>query len=292
MNASVMSATTFMQEKPNTRHLITAFCMFHSVTIYIEDKLLDGWLDLQKKNNNNEVFIYNYSEITISSILNKYLKSDQLKALGSVVLVFIYLRIMLGSFFLTTVGMLEIIFSLPIALTITQLILQIKIMTPFHTLVLFIVLAIGADDIFVFMDAYKISAGKGPEVLGSFETRMSWVYRRAVSAMLITSTTTFIAFLTVLTIPLASARSFGIFAAFVILFDYLLVMTLFSTSVVIYHDRFESNNNFCCGCAFWKKTFWKKSDPTPTQSAIKNYQDGVELPIGRISHFFKVRTHI
>jgi len=42
-------------------------------------------------------------------------------------------------------------------------------------------------DVFIFMDAYKQSILQGPQVLSSFESRMSWVYRRTGSAMAITS---------------------------------------------------------------------------------------------------------
>ena len=111
-------------------------------------------------------------------------------------------------------------------------------------------LAIGADDIFVFFDAYKQSANEGPEVSGSLETRLSWTYRRSGLTMLITSATTIAAFLCTTLSPLASTRSFGIFAALVILCDYVLVMTFFCTTVVIYHQRFEGNAALetCCAC--------------------------------------------
>ena len=108
--------------------------------------------------------------------------------------------------------------------------------------------AIGADDIFVFMDAYKQSKIRNPENLVDLETRMSWVYRRTGSAMLITSATTCCAFLCTLITPLPSIQSFGIFAAFVILVDYVLVMSLFCTAVVIYHDRYEDRGCFGCCC--------------------------------------------
>ena len=45
-----------------------------------------------------------------------------------------------------------------------------------------------------FMDAFKQSMYVGPKVLESLETRMTWTYNRAASAMLITSFTTMSAF--------------------------------------------------------------------------------------------------
>jgi predicted RND superfamily exporter protein len=77
------------------------------------------------------------------------------------------------------------------------------------------------------------------ETLVDLETRLSWVYRRAGTAMAITSCTTCFAFLCTVTSPIADVASFGIFAALVILMDYALVMTLFCTSVVLFHNHFE-----------------------------------------------------
>ena len=116
---------------------------------------------------------------------------------------------------------------LPLAWLTYSYIFQIKYFDTLNVLCIFIVLAIGADDIFVFMDAYKQSGRKGKEVVSSLETRMSWVFRRSGWAMLLTSTTTCAAFIGTLISPIVSTRSFEIYAAFVIIFDYLLVISLF-----------------------------------------------------------------
>jgi hypothetical protein len=73
----------------------------------------------------------------------------------------------------------------------------------------YIVMGIGADDIFVFVDAWKQSAYEGPDVLVDLETRMSFVYSRAGYAMLITSTTTCFAFIATALSPLVEVQSFG-----------------------------------------------------------------------------------
>lgn len=209
------------------------------------------------------------------------LLSDALKAILSFVLVFAYLRLMVGSWLLACVGMLEIVMSLPLAWFFFANVFGIKYFSSLNVLCLFIVAAIGADDIFVFMDAYKQSAHKGKDVLQSLESRMSWVYRRSGSAMLITSATTCSAFLCTVASPIASTRSFGIFAALVILFDYILVMTLFCTAVVIYHNRFEQPGCCCAsgGCFMM--------DVSPTEKALKNADSDEGLPQDKISHFFR-----
>ena len=147
---------------------------------------------------------------------------------------------------------------------------------------LYIVLAIGADDVFVFMDAYKQSfyvrellhprhpalpktppaayrPQAGEKVNKDLETRMSWVYRRAGLAMLITSLTTCAAFVaTAASSPIPTLQNFGIFAAAVIMIDYILVMTFLCSAVVIYHNMFEMKAGLC----------WCARSPAPAPHSV------------------------
>ena len=67
-------------------------------------------------------------------------------------------------------------------------------MSNLHYLVIFIVLGIAADDIFVFIDAWRQS--ECIEVFrGDYKMRMSYAWRRAVRAIAVTSGTTAVAFL-------------------------------------------------------------------------------------------------
>jgi len=63
-----------------------------------------------------------------------------------------------------------------------------------HNLIIFIVLGIAADDIFVFIDAWRQSACI--EVFkGDKKKRMSYAWKRALRAIAVTSSTTAVAFL-------------------------------------------------------------------------------------------------
>ena len=182
------------------------------------------------------------------------------------------------------VGLFEIFFSIPIAWFIFTVIFQIKYFATLNALALFVVAAIGADDIFIFMDAYKQSQYH-LDVLTDLETRMSWVYRRTGTAMAITSATTCAAFLCTLITPLTSIQSFGIFAAVVIFIDYVLVMTLFCTSVVIYHNRYENSSPFGCCCPCGPVV------PSNTEQA-REALEGSEGEIKRdfVSEFFRTKV--
>jgi hypothetical protein len=110
--------------------------------------------------------------------------ADAALSVFSVVLVFIYVWVVTGSGFLAVVGMSEILLSLPIAWFILRVILQVKYFAGLNLLCIFIVCAVGEDDIFVFMDAYVQSQFKGPNINRYMETCFSWVYRKSGLAML------------------------------------------------------------------------------------------------------------
>ena len=250
---------------------------------------IDAMDKLSDPNNNEYVNSYYFMGSLIFGLVLDIMMKDALRAVASFVLIFTYLRLNLGSWFLSAVGMLEIILSIPLAWFFFTVVLQIEYFAGLNTLCLFIVAAIGADDIFVFWEAYKQSAYKGQKVLESLESRMNWIYRRAGGAMAVTSATTCSAFLCTVASPIASTKSFGIFAALVILFDYILVMTLFCTSVVIYHNRFE-RPGCCCfgGCC-------SVIEPSPTEVALTRAKDRNDSDAGivdeaRVTKFFRTKV--
>ena len=209
---------------------------------------------------------------------------DAMLALFSFAFIFFWLFVNTSSWFLAFVGLFEIFFSIPIAWFIFTVVFQINYFATLNALALFVVAAIGADDIFIFMDAYKQSQYH-LDILTDLETRMSWVYRRTGTAMAITSATTCAAFLCTLITPLTSIRSFGIFAAVVIFIDYVLVMTLFCTAVVIYHNRYEKSAKFgcCCPCGL--------NDPSNTEKArLALEENDGDIKRDRVSEFFKTKV--
>jgi predicted RND superfamily exporter protein len=237
---------------------------------YIIDNHLEEMDKQADESTNSDVNSYYFMIVLIGDVIIGIVVQDGLLAIFSLAFVFFWLRINTGSWFLAGVGIFEIFLAIPVSWFIFSVVFQIKYFATLNALAIFIVAAIGADDIFIFMDAYKQSKFRNPENLVDLETRMSWVYRRTGTAMAITSATTCAAFLCTLITPLASIQSFGVFAAVVIFIDYVLVMTLFCTAVVIYHDRYE--DRACCGCC----CTWPcgKTDPSPTEQAKESLENG------------------
>jgi len=190
---------------------------------------------------------------------------DMLKVLVSLAIVFAWIWFQTGSAFVAVAGVTEIFLSIPCAFFFYYRVFGFKYFDGLNAMTVFIVTAIGADDIFVFMDHYKQSAYI-PAVCVDLRTRMTWVYSRASWAMLITSLTTCAAFVCTAVSPLPSIQSFGIFSAFVIMADYVLVITWFPACVILFHNCFE-NRPFCLLLCWYKKMFpctWRMSRSTNT----------------------------
>ena len=83
------------------------------------------------------------------------IKSDIAFAVFSVAFVFCYIMFHLKSLFLAWVSMMLILLSFPVSYLIYSGIFQITMNTTLNQMVIFIVLGIAADDIFVFCDAWR-----------------------------------------------------------------------------------------------------------------------------------------
>ena len=98
-----------------------------------------------------------------------------------------------GSFCLAACGMLHILLSVPAAYSLYTAIGFTYF--PYINLIgIFVVAGVGVDDVYVFYDAFSQSLVLLPPGT-SLEIRLSWAFRRAATAMLITSTTTSASFL-------------------------------------------------------------------------------------------------
>ena len=69
--------------------------------------------------------------------------------------VFFYMWYHLNSSFLSFLGIMIIILSFPTTIMITEGVMQVTYFSNLHSLVIFIVLGIAADDIFVFIDGWR-----------------------------------------------------------------------------------------------------------------------------------------
>ena len=160
------------------------------------------------------------------------------------------------SAFLAGAGISIILLSFPATSIITGGILQIGYFGFLHIIGIFLVIGIAADDIFVFMDAWKQSEHVGPEVMqkdndkgdsnAELKRRMAYSFRRSARAMSITSSTTAAAFFANLFSPIMPIRSFGIFSGFLIPMNFCLVVIVMPCAVIFWERNIKGRFKYCC----------------------------------------------
>merc|ERR1711871_961218 len=154
------------------------------------------------------------------------------------------------SVMLACAAMLQIILCFPVAFFIYRLILQVDFFNFLSILTVFVILGIGADDIFVFVDAWKQSACENPSISSSTLARMDWTWRRAASAMFVTSLTAAVAFFATAVSRIMPIAAFGLYAGTTVVANYLCVITFFPVVVRLWHRHLE-HKPMCfgaCGC--------------------------------------------
>mmetsp|Transcript_30331 Transcript_30331/g.34452 ORF Transcript_30331/g.34452 Transcript_30331/m.34452 type:complete len:967 (+) Transcript_30331:157-3057(+) len=201
--------------------------------------------------------IYIFSGPWWDYVFGTMMMADFLFVFGSVLFVWFYMMIHTWSVLLPALGMFQVISAFPIAYTLYRVVMRIKLFNMMNFFSLFIILGIAADDIFVFVDAWKQSA-QLQCLQGDLEKRVAYVYRRAVKAMFVTTITTFCAFLATAISEIAPISAFGIFSANMILSNYLLVITFFPCCVIMRHKFF----------VWWSKRKTRKPDGQALESEM------------------------
>ena len=150
----------------------------------------------------------------------------------SIVLVWAYMTFHVKSFFLGFMAIFQILLSFPISVVIYQWVFRITFYSILQNLVVFVVLGVAADNIFVFTDAWRQS-GRERVIRKDLVKRMNFTWRRAAKAMLVTSSTTAFAFLSSGFSALMPIKSFGYFAAIIIPMNFLLVIALYPALIIV-----------------------------------------------------------
>ena len=185
--------------------------------------------DIEKENMDLEVLYSGYIDVFA------VLQNDLLYMFISISFVFIILLVQTESLCITLAGLFEIIMSIPLALFVWCVLFQMEGVSSLMFVGFFVIIGIGADDIFVFVDAFKQSAYEPPHISGNLETRFQWAYKRSVTAMLATSVTTCCAFGVAGLLPMWDFQNLAVFNASMVIFDFILVITWLPCAVIISH---------------------------------------------------------
>ncbi|KJH50304.1 hypothetical protein DICVIV_03587 [Dictyocaulus viviparus] len=106
----------------------------------------------------------------------------------------------------------------------------------------FNILAIGVDNIFIFLSAWRSSLPQA-----SHEQRMQKTFAQAGVSITVTSLTDFISFAVGCTTPFPSVQIFCFYAVTAIVFIYVYQLTFFA-GIMVYTNRREISNRNCITC--------------------------------------------
>ena len=172
---------------------------------------------------------------------------DALWAVVAATVVFVLICIHVQSFFIGAVAIWTILFSFPITLVLYRKVCGITNLGALHLAIVFVVLGISADNIFVIWDAWCQSAAY-PAISQSKNQRMAYTFRRSSKAILATSSTTAFAFLSNGFSSLMPISAFGFFAFIVVPVNYILQVFYFPAFIILYGNIVKSYERaFCRG---------------------------------------------
>eukprot|EP00931_Biecheleriopsis_adriatica_P042517 TRINITY_DN2423_c0_g1_i3.p1 TRINITY_DN2423_c0_g1~~TRINITY_DN2423_c0_g1_i3.p1 ORF type:complete len:948 (+),score=196.93 TRINITY_DN2423_c0_g1_i3:428-2845(+) len=209
---------------------------------YMRARLLEGQVE---RESGGKLRIMLFSTMTILTQYLEILAVDGFLSLGSLALVWLYMWFTLESVFLASCGMFEIVFSLPVGMTLWTIVGQQKIFW-YQMLVIYMILGIGADDVFILYDAWLQSRYERPAISSKDSTRFTWAYRRSFHAMLVTTATTCGSFVIGAFSPLPQVSAFCVFAAVVVFVDWVFCISFFASSVMVYERYFKGMACCCC----------------------------------------------
>ena len=164
---------------------------------------------------------------------------DLIFILCTILFVSICIRVHTSSNAYTCAAMAQILLSIPVTAFVYRIVFRIEYFGFLHLCSIFLVLGIGADDNFVLLDAWRQAQTNVPAVEDADETtlrRLLYAFARSMEVIFNTSLTTALAFLCLGLSPILPVWTFGIFAAMVVLCNYVMVLTMIPTCLLICKD--------------------------------------------------------
>ena len=170
----------------------------------------------------------------VAFYINGVIKGDGAKAGMALLFTLVYMTFHTRDFGLTLMGLLHIIMSIPVSISLLSSPLpglNIDEFGTLNSLGIFIILGIGADNIFIYMDCWKESDLYYDT--RDLESRMVWTYTRASSSIFTTTVTTACAFFANGISPIPPIYCFGVFTGMLVMVDYVYVITWFPAMMIL-----------------------------------------------------------
>lgn len=183
------------------------------------------------------------SEVQTELYVDSILLADMALAVGSMTITFIAMAIHTKSIFLTIMGVFQIIFSVPLAYFVYYFIIGLRFFPFLNFIGVFVAAALGADYIFVTVDKWKNARLDNPS--GSTEDVAAVALPDAASAMLLTTSTTAVAFFATTICPVTPILCFALFCGLMITFNYIMNIVLLFPSLCLYDIWLKKGSRNC-----------------------------------------------
>ncbi|CAL1535386.1 unnamed protein product [Lymnaea stagnalis] len=182
----------------------------------------------------NEIFDY---EVTMS------FWSDVRLAIISLVAIFLLMLVLSLSLFLTVVGVVIIALSFPISLFFYRVVFGIDALGILNGAAAFVIIGIGVDDVFVYINIYRQASHIEDEV-----KRIFYTFKTAGVATFFTSFTTAAAFAANLASAIPAVYEFGLFMSLVVSTCWISVFVLMPPALYLNACCFEPLERFLFSC--------------------------------------------
>ncbi|XP_061195977.1 protein dispatched homolog 1-like [Saccostrea echinata] len=252
----------------------------------------------------DRIHLYYTSKMIFDNDVTKQAFDDMLFAIGSFLFIFLVMWIQTKSFFITFFGIFSILTSFLLANLVYRYVFNYEYFGFFHIISMFIILGIGADDVFVFYDSWRLT---GDEEYPTLAHRLTDCYFRAAKTTFITSLTTMAAFLVSGTSPLLPVASFGLFTGVLVGVNYICDLIYFPTAIILYSEKIRPRTNKfyswlserCCFKALKCKVCKHETDLNENQSTTGSSTTSISYLCSPrrtakedISRLFPQKTHI
>lgn len=195
---------------------------------------------------------------------------DMALACGSAAVTTLAMLVHTKSPFITVIGLVQVILSFPLSYFVYTFLGQLEFFPFLNFIGVFVVFALGADNVFVVVDKWKNARIKHPSASNLAIAAIA--LPDAAGSMFLTSITTAIAFFATAICPVAPIKLFAIFCGLLIMFDYILCVLLVFPALCIYDRRLQAGTNawwLACHCCRRSEGSSDDDDEEENQSLIR-----------------------
>jgi 5-methyltetrahydrofolate--homocysteine methyltransferase len=233
---------------------------FHTSAVDFE-KIYQVWKDDLFDEGSNPSVVRGVYDTIYENINDKYVdelvQSDMGLAVASLLITFIAIGIHTRSLFLTVLGIFQIVYAIPLAYFVYTFIGGLNFFPFLNFIGVFVAAALGADDLFVAVDKWKNARIEKPEA--STEDVAEVALPDAAGAMLLTTSTTAVAFFATAICPVTPILCFAVFCGLMIIWNYIMNIMIVFPALCLY-DIWLQRGSSNCLIACYSKNLQSKKD--------------------------------